>query len=250
VRKAVITDHRNAANIRDLPIVSHILGVTTMRVRFYVSLFLGLSLCGCATIQDYQYNFVQRFRASMAYKENYGLWSACSKHYKDGWKQGYFDLSTGQCNEPPATPPHEYWDAKYQSLEGREAIDEWYSGWQDGATAAEQDGRPYFHPIVASPTAPAPDHAQPVFHGNMNGHGGGMEAIPPTPPTPTHDPQPQVHVGPAPQKFASQSIDDGELLDDSAPPENRPAPQGLPTESISDDEVNVDSADFEPEPLE
>jgi hypothetical protein len=189
-----------------------------MRVSF-IPLLLGLSLCGCATIQDYHYNIVQRCRADSAYRENYGLWSHCSHDYQDGWKQGYYDLSTGQCEELPATPPHKYWNASYQSLEGRAAIEDWYSGWQDGATAAVQDGRPYFHPIVASPTPPVNQYNPHNFHCGPSGHDA-LEGMPPA--APTHEPQPQVHVGPAPQQFASQSIADDDLLDESALPASYP----------------------------
>ena len=183
-----------------------------MRVRL-ITILLGLSLGGCATVQDYRYNLVQRYRAECAYKDSNGVVSGCSRDYQDGWKQGYFDLSTGQCEEPPATPPHKYWNASYQSLEGRAIIEDWYSGWQDGATAAVQDGRPYFHPIIASPTAPAADHGH-SFHSGADA--GGVEVMPPAPPVQAI--QPQVHIGVAPQRFASQSVDGDELLDEVAPP--------------------------------
>jgi hypothetical protein len=216
---------------------SHILDRTTMRVCL-IPLLLGLSLCGCATLQDYQYNLVQRCRADSAYKENYGLWSHCSHDYQDGWKQGYYDLSTGQCEELPATPPHKYWHAKYQSQDGRAAIEDWYSGWQDGATAAVQHGRPYFHPIVASPTAPVNQYNAHNFH---CGPGGDelLEGMPPTPPT--HEPQPQVHVGPAPQEFSSLSIDDGELLDESALPVSYP----VEDDDYFDAEADSDAEDMD-----
>jgi hypothetical protein len=253
VRVAAITDRRIAANVRGLPIVSHILGVTTMRVRLLPLLF-GLSLCGCATTQDYHYNLVQRYRASTAYHESYGLWAHCSRDYKDGWKQGYFDLSTGQCEEPPATPPHHYWNASFQSLEGRAAIDDWYSGWQDGATAAIEDGRPFFHPVVTSPTAPVNNRGPHPFHcgeleGQHPGHGGheheGLEAIPPVQPMATHDPQPQVHVGPVRQEFASD--EDDELLDEATLPASASIPfSGPPAyESDEEDELIDEDASYE-----
>jgi len=205
-----------------------------MRVCF-IPLLLGLTLCGCATIQDYHYNIVQRCRADSAYRENYGLWSHCSHDYQDGWKQGYYDLSTGQCEELPATPPHKYWNPSYQSLEGRAAIEDWYSGWQDGATAAVQDGRPYFHPVVASPTPPVNQFNPHNFHCGPGAHDA-LEGMPPA--APTHEPQPQVHVGPAPQQFASQSIADDELLDESALPASYPVEGDdyFNAETDSDDE--------------
>jgi hypothetical protein len=68
------------------------------------------------------------------------------------------------------------------------------------------------------------------FHCGPNGHDE-LEAVPPV--VPTHDPQPQVHVGPAPHKFASQSIEDDELLDESALPSGYPADE--PISSDADD---------------
>ena len=47
-----------------------------------------------------------------------------------------------------------------------------------------------------------------------------MEKIPPVPPT--HEPQPQVYVAPAPQQFASQTVTDDELLDESTLPVSYP----------------------------
>ena len=185
-----------------------------MRVRL-ITILLGLSVGGCATVQDYRYNLAQRYRAECAYKDSNGVVSGCSRHYQDGWKQGYFDLSTGQCEEAPATPPHKYWNASYQSLEGKAVIEDWYSGWQDGATAAIQDGRPYFHPIVASPTAQVSNYGPHSFHSGADA--GGMEVMPPA--MPSHSNQPQVHIGAAPQRFASQSVEGDELLDAVAPPE-------------------------------
>lgn len=214
-----------------------------MRVCF-VPLLLGLSLCGCATLQDYHYNIVQKCRADSAYKENHGLWSHCSRDYQDGWKQGYYDVSTGQCEELPATPPHKYWHAHYQSLEGRAAIEDWYSGWQDGATAAVQDGRPYFHPIVASPTPPVNQYNPHNFHCPPTAQDG-LEGMPPVMPEhepPTHEPQPQVHVGPAPQQFANQSIADDELLDESALPVSYPVEGDdyFDAEANDDELTNID----------
>jgi hypothetical protein len=217
-------------NVRDLLLVSNISGVTTMRVRFY-SFLLAASLCGCATVQDYHYCLVQKYRADSAWKASYGiLGHACSSDYQDGWKQGYYDISTGQCEEPPAVPPHKYWNASYQSLEGKAAVEDWYSGWQDGATAAVQDGNSYFHPIPASPTVPQGPVGPHMFHGGGDGAAPlmdiGPEKLPPA--APTHDLQPQVYVAPVPNKF--ESGDEEELLDESAVSET----------------VDSEAADYEP----
>jgi len=247
VRVAAMMDRRIAANVRGLPIVSHIPGVTTMRVRL-LPILLGLSLCGCAATQDYHYLATQKYRACVAYHENFGLWSQCSKDYQDGWKKGYFDLATGQCEELPATPPHHYWSPSYQSLEGKAAIEDWYSGWQDGATAAVQDGRPYFHQVVASPTAPVPNQGPHGFHGGGQADVEAMPFVPPTPKpmsTHTHDPQPQVHIGPVPQEFASDDEEE-ELLDGDTLPASASVPYtGSPAYETEDDELIDEDASYE-----
>lgn len=224
VRTAVEVIRRDASSFPRLVFGKHILGVTTMRVRFFTVL-LGCCLCGCATTQDYHYYLVQHSRAASAWKQTYGRLShECSRDYKDGWKQGYYDLSIGQCEEPPPVPPHKYWNPKYQSLEGKQAIADWYSGWQDGAAAAVQDGTPYFHEVAVSPTPPVNNLGPHQFHSGEAAHSQQMlEKLPPVPPSSTHTHQPEVHVGPVQPKFASQELE-GELLDDSNLPPEAPAP--------------------------
>jgi hypothetical protein len=81
--------------------------------------------------------------------------------YRDGWKQGYLDLSRGQCDELPALPPQKYWSAFYQTPEGQVCIEQWYQGWRDGADAAKACGAPEWHRIAPAPTAPSmPEHAE------------------------------------------------------------------------------------------
>lgn len=220
-----------------------------MRVRF-LTFLLGLSLCGCASLQDYHYCLVQKHRADAAWKENYGIVGhACSRDYSDGWKQGYYDISTGQCEDPPPVPPHKYWEPKYQSLEGKEAIADWYSGWQDGATAAVEDGNSYFHEVAASPTGAGVNSGHGFYSGGeSHGHdhqqhhqhqqqGPGFEKLLPAPPMASHGPQPQVHVAPVPPRFASRElVADDELLDESDL-EYGPLDQG------EESSVNEDSAE-------
>jgi hypothetical protein len=120
-------------------------------------LLSAVMACGCAGLQDYQYNRIQKHRADVAWRECYGSFnSSVSKDYRDGWKQGYTDLSRGMCDELPAVPPSKYWAASYQSEEGRCCIDQWYAGWRDGADAAKACGTPEWHRIAPSPTAPSP----------------------------------------------------------------------------------------------
>jgi len=215
-----------------------------MRVRL-LTLLLGCALCGCAGMQDYHYCLVQKHRADAAYKATYGhLGNRCSRDYKDGWKQGYFDISTGQCDDPPAVPPCKYWEPRYQSLDGKAAIEDWYSGWQDGATAAVQDGNAYFHEIATSPTVPQGPHGPGIFHGGGEAEDEGpmMEKLPPG--QPSHDPQPQVHVAPVPQEFESAEMDSEDLLDESALPASYEPEAEAYEEYIADPYVTAeDSSD-------
>jgi hypothetical protein len=135
-----------------------------MRVRFFFVL-ASLCLSGCASFQDYKYNIVQCYRADAAWRECYGtLGSGMSKDYQAGWKKGFADLASGACDEPPPVPPKKYWAASYQSEAGRCCVDQWYSGWQDGASAAISTGYPHFHRIPVSPTVPQGPVAGHVFH--------------------------------------------------------------------------------------
>jgi hypothetical protein len=127
-----------------------------MRAR-YLLLLSAVMACGCAGLQDYNYNRTQRQRADIAWRECYGgMHSGMSKDFRDGWKQGYVDLSRGMCDELPAVPPHKYWSAAYQSEEGRCCIEQWYAGWRSGADAAKASGNPEWHRITPSPAAPSP----------------------------------------------------------------------------------------------
>lgn len=139
-------------------------GATVMRVRFFSILMGGIALSGCAAIQDYHYNWVQRYRADTAWSQCFGTWNrTCSADYREGWKRGYADLSSGACEEPPPVPPQKYWSTAYQSADGRACIEQWYSGWQDGAAAAVSSGGPQFHALPVSPTV-AQHEATPSYN--------------------------------------------------------------------------------------
>lgn len=66
------------------------------------------------------------------------------KHTKDfcnGFRAGYESVASGSSNGcTPAFPPSEYWSWEYQSAEGQAKTGAWYSGYPQGARAAEEDG--------------------------------------------------------------------------------------------------------------
>ena len=116
----------------------------------------GMILSGCASIEDYHYCYVNHRRAANAWKVTCSTSDRrlLSSDYEHGWKHGYFDVSTGGCGEPPVIPPNKYWSPRYQNEAGQAAIEDWYAGFQDGATAAESDGSGAFHYIPTGPTVP------------------------------------------------------------------------------------------------
>lgn len=116
--------------------------------------FLCLSLGGCAAVQDCQYSMVNKFRASHAWYGSADSDGDCSHHFIRGWKRGYYDVATGSCGQAPAVPPPKYWSAKYQNLDGQQAIGDWYRGYQRGAVAAEECGHPHWNAV---PSREAPE---------------------------------------------------------------------------------------------
>lgn len=118
------------------------------------------SSIGCAVgagLQDAQYCIANKTRAEISWltcndwKQRWDLGS----DYGCGYKQGYYDASTGRGCKLPAVPPPCYWSAKYQSCEGQQAIAAWYRGYQCGAAAAEGNGYPNFHAVPVGPCSPS-----------------------------------------------------------------------------------------------
>jgi hypothetical protein len=58
-----------------------------------------------------------------------------------GFKRGFTDyLDNGGSGQPPPLPPRHYWKLKYQTPEGYRAIQEWFSGFQQGVEVAKASG--------------------------------------------------------------------------------------------------------------
>jgi hypothetical protein len=86
-----------------------------------------------------------------------------SPNYAHGFKSGFADyLRNGGAGLPPPLPPRHYWGVKYQSVEGHQAIDEWYAGYHDGTAAAKESGYRNFvvvptqSAILPAPVVPPP----------------------------------------------------------------------------------------------
>lgn len=59
--------------------------------------------------------------------------------YAKGFKQGFKEyLDADQTTSPPPVPPKEYWTLRYETPEGKAAVDNWFAGYRRGSEAAAQ----------------------------------------------------------------------------------------------------------------
>ena len=62
-----------------------------------------------------------------------------SDDFVRGFKQGFSDyLQAGGTAGPPPIPPRKYWSVSYQTPEGHQAIEQWFGGYSQGATMAQE----------------------------------------------------------------------------------------------------------------
>lgn len=120
---------------------------------------------GCASIEDYHYSWANHRRAALAWEKGSTIHDRVhsSAHYEHGWKEGYFDVCMGKSGEPPVVPPNKYWSPRYQGESGQLAIEDWYAGYQDGATSAQCSGVGEWHPIYTGPSVPTTPLGWPVI---------------------------------------------------------------------------------------
>lgn len=84
---------------------------------------------------------LERERATaMANSDDY----TCDPYSADqacGFEDGFVDyVMYGGVGNPPSLPPRRYWRAKYQNGSGYQAIQDWYSGFRQGAAVAQASG--------------------------------------------------------------------------------------------------------------
>jgi hypothetical protein len=78
-----------------------------------------------------------------------------SDDYARGFKAGFKDsLEAGGHGDPPPLPPPCYWSARYETVAGHEAIDDWFRGFRHGADVAKESGRRELSLVPLSPPAP------------------------------------------------------------------------------------------------
>ena len=74
-------------------------------------------------------------------------WSECgadgaySPDYRQGFEDGFVDLVfAGGDGEPPAIPPKRFWNIRYRSPEGDQALQDWMAGFRHGSSVARDGG--------------------------------------------------------------------------------------------------------------
>jgi hypothetical protein len=160
-----------------------------MAIRLLLLIGVALASSGCATMQDISYRKSHRCRA---YVNSIVTFNApiLNKHYTHGYREGYYDLSTGKRCKPPILPPHEYWKSCYQDCRGQEKIAEWYRGYEQGMIAAEKATGSHFHQIRPHGLCPPSAVGMATYDGPI-----GPEGVPAAPSETIPSPQTQPGAG-------------------------------------------------------
>lgn len=142
-----------------------------MRFRL-ASVLFGCMLCsGCALVEDCARNVILAMRTPIAEHREIArnrrwaeaAWvSVCSaepgvytKDHGEGFKDGYAEyLFRGGDGESSLVAPLHYRQIKYQSPQGYAAIQDWFSGYRHGASAARLSGTRHW---ITGPSALPPD---------------------------------------------------------------------------------------------
>jgi hypothetical protein len=142
-----------------------------------------------------------------------------SDDYARGFIEGFEDyLYAGGNGEPPALPPRDYWRAEYETVQGHQAIQDWFTGFRHGVAEARMSGyrqlvlvpassppmntAQAFNPIVSGPPRDFPSASAPPLGGMpMGAPPEGMmapiaPAEPATLPPPRPEPPPQAPINP------------------------------------------------------
>ncbi len=136
-----------------------------LMVQLFASIFLVSGFTGCTSLTGMQNNWSYNSGWNdMVSGYRNRAWSArawnirkCNfpeqRHnheFAQGFRDGYQAIADGSDGCTPAFPPRKYWSWRYQSPEGQQKVASWYSGYPQGARAAEEDGVGYFTQIQTS----------------------------------------------------------------------------------------------------
>jgi hypothetical protein len=129
--------------------------------------------------------------------------TAYSSDFKHGFQDGFADyLFWGGTGAPPPVPPRCYWNAKYETPEGQQAIQDWFAGFRAGAERAHESG--YRNMVIVPASASLPpllpsessaNSSSAAGSGALPGSGAGPEEMLP-PPRPVPTPQSPATPGP------------------------------------------------------
>lgn len=74
-----------------------------------------------------------------------------SHDYAEGFREGFTDfLDAGGTGQPPPLPPRRYWNDRYASPRGRQAVQDWFAGFRYGAAMARASGAREFAMVPLS----------------------------------------------------------------------------------------------------
>ena len=117
------------------------------------SFALFLTLSGCTAISDCKYEMGQKIRTGRAWHEFDGCNEQCfTGDYREGWKQGYYDVLTGGDGRPPVVAPKKYWKPPVFAEHDPTRQNDWCTGYQDGASCAKTQPDFHYVPTFMAPT--------------------------------------------------------------------------------------------------
>jgi len=180
---------------------------------------LFLSLSGCTAMSDCKYEMGQKIRTGQAWHEFDGCNEQCfTCDYRDGWKQGYYDVLTGGDGRPPVVPPKKYWKPPVFAEHDPSRQNDWYTGYQDGASCAKTQPDFHYLPTFMAPTM------HPAYYGHETvevhapeDHSVTTEAQDPMPETMGDGTAPVVEPAPGTAPMTNPAVDP------AAKPEAAPA---------------------------
>ena len=89
--------------------------------------------------------------AQRAYNLRFGnCQMAHGDDFREGFLRGYCEMCEGGQGHTPVIPPEQYWAERYQSSQGKLAVESWFKGYPEGVRAAKQDGASRFRNVYLS----------------------------------------------------------------------------------------------------
>jgi hypothetical protein len=104
---------------------------------------------------------------------------AYSKHYAKGFVSGFTDyMFRGGTGSPPLIPPRAYWQMGYETPGGKQAIHDWYAGFQHGAEECKLRGHRDLVVVPSSLVQRATAHADALLPEDFQHRDESLERLP------------------------------------------------------------------------